>query len=939
MIKQDKKKEFKEYQHLDDAPWPITICKGENLILEYANEEALLLIGGAQETTLGNSISVIFSEEMTKQIYHECFIDGQTHKCENKSFPFRQGNSKVLSFDITSQPIRDDANNIVGVISYFADVTDKVNNHPRELELSSLFKNAPVGIVCYRGHEFIVDFANDKALEMWGKNFKEIQGRRIDEIFPEVKTDPIISKRHAESVAKYEKGEVHIVNEVELVFARNGTQHHGWFNYIHEPYRDDQGKIIGMLAIAIEVTDQVLARNKLQMVADSLEQQVDDRTRQLETANIALEQTNSELIHSQSFLKQVIDSSIEMIAVVDKNLNLINVNAAFLKNTTLRAEQIIGRTVGDVFGASLNIAGKEALSSALKGSTTNWSAYQSTSRPDIYVDTHFIPLLVNNQIEGVIIMARDVSKIVKTERELQNVIRQLQDAQGLAKLGSWEWNVETGTVEWSDEMYRIYGYANKFPVDFDKATERMRLEDANHSKERTQKFIGEATTRYKSTGERFFDIPPIEFTVFLPDGKEKQLRSSGKIELTPQGQMYRILGAIQDVTEMRSTEKQLALTNAQLQEKNTLLDSILSNSSNGISVSQLIFDENGKVIDAQTILANDAAVKYSGLPKELYLTKPATFFDPNILTSPYGQACIQTLKSGEPFITQYFLAYSSRWLELTVSRMDESRLIHIFTDVTEVKEAQLKLEQSLKDLQKSNSNLADFAYAASHDLKEPLRKFQIYTNRLKDDFNGALTESQQNLFTKLESTSSRMQSLVNDLLEYSYVSQGVEQVEHVDLNQTLKNVLEDLELEIENRQAKITVPTLPIISGNERQFEQVFQNLIGNALKYSRPGLPTHIEIFYKQVNGRDVLADKPMELLSRQYHFIEISDNGIGFESEHADRIFQIFTRLHGNENYKGSGIGLSIVRKVIESHNGFVWATSEPETGSRFKFIVPIS
>jgi PAS domain S-box-containing protein len=944
MIKKDKSKEIKKYQHLDDAPLPITICKGESLILEYANQEALLLVDGASEIAPGNSISLIFPEvfpnEITKQIYQECLIDGQTHKRENRSFSFRQGD-KVLLFDITSLPLRDDENHMVGVISYFADVTDKVNSKnplPRELELSSLFKNAPVGIVCYRGYEFIVDFANDKALEMWGKTLDEIQGRRVDEIFPEVKTDPTISKRHAESLAKCEKGEVHIVNEVELVFTRKGTQHHGWFNYIHEPYRNDKGKIIGMLAIAIEVTDQVLARNKLQKVTDSLEQQVKDRTRQLETANIALEQTNLELVNSQSFLKQVIDSSIEMIAVVDKNQNLINVNAAFLRNTTLRAEQVIGRAIGDVFGASLNIAGIEALNSALKGSTTNWSAYKSISRPDIYVDTHFIPLLVNDQIEGVIIMARDVSKIVKTERELQNVIRQLQDAQGLAKLGSWEWNVETGVVEWSDEMYRIYGYSHKFPVDFDKATERMRPEDAQHSKERTQNFIADAITRYKSTGERFFDIPPIEFTVFLPDGNGKQLRSSGKIELTNQGQMYRILGAIQDITEMRSTEKQLALTNTQLLEKNTLLDSILSNSSNGISVSQIIFDE-GKVVDAQTILANEAAVKYSGLPKDLYLTKAATFFDPNIIASPYGQACIQTLKSGEPFITQYFLAYSSRWLELTVSRMDESRLIHIFTDVTEVKEAQLKLEQSLKDLQKSNSNLADFAYAASHDLKEPLRKFQVYTNRLKDGFNGDITESQQNFFTKLESTSSRMQSLVNDLLEYSYVSQGVAQIEQVDLNQTLKNVLEDLELEIENRQAKIIAPTLPMIPGNGRQFEQVFQNLIGNALKYSRPGLPPNIEIFYKQVNGRDVLADKPMELLSRPYHFIEISDNGIGFESEDADRIFQIFTRLHGNENYKGSGIGLSIVRKVIESHNGFVWATSEPKTGSRFKFIIPVS
>jgi signal transduction histidine kinase len=154
----------------------------------------------------------------------------------------------------------------------------------------------------------------------------------------------------------------------------------------------------------------------------------------------------------------------------------------------------------------------------------------------------------------------------------------------------------------------------------------------------------------------------------------------------------------------------------------------------------------------------------------------------------------------------------------------------------------------------------------------------------------------------------------------------------------VKNVLEDLELEIQEREAKIIVPDLPVVRGNGRQFEQVFQNLIGNSLKYSRPGLKPHIEIMYKQIAGSDVVPEIPVEL-SQRYHFIEISDNGIGFEQVHADRIFKIFTRLHSKEDYKGSGVGLSIVRKVIESHSGFVWATSEPEAGSSFKFILPIA
>jgi PAS domain S-box-containing protein len=944
MISKGRNKD-KKYQHLDDAPLPIIVCLGEPITVEYANAKALSLFYDSNNKFVHNTISELFpdasTEEIIRQIYHNCFIKGQTTLTEGRRFiqPGKE-NIKVLSFNITSQPVRDELNAVVGVIFYFTDVTDKFNDRQilsREYQLGKLFKNAPVGIVCYRGQEFIVDFANDKALEMWGKTLSEVQGRKIDEIFPEVMTDPIISKRHAESVAKLSRGEVHIVNEVELVFPKNGIPRRGWFNYIHEPYRDEDGEIIGMLAVAIEVTDQVLARHKLQLVTDSLEQQVKDRTRQIEGTNFALEQKNLELINSQSFLQQLIDSSVELIAVVDKDLNYITVNKAFEKTTKLRSDDVIGNSVKDMFEPAITASQLEALNAALKGSTVNLSTYKDVSA-NIHLDTHFVPLLIKGEIEGVIIMMRDVSNVVKTDRELQNVIRQLQDAQRLTKLGSWEWNVNSGEVEWSDEMYRIYGYSEKFPVDFDKATERMQPQEAERSKERTKKFIMNAITQYKSTGERFFDLSPLEFTLYLPDGTEKHVRSSGKIELTHEGKMNKMMGAIQDVTEIRTTEKQLALTNEQLHEKNTLLNSILSNSSNGISVSQLKFNEAGHVIDAQTILANDAAVKYSGLPKELYLTKPATFFDPNIISSPYGQACINTLESGEPFITQYFLSYSSRWLELTVSRMDKSHLIHIFTDVTEMKQAQLKLEQSLKDLQKSNANLEDFAYAASHDLKEPIRKFDIFTNLLKEELSEVITQDQKKLFIKLESSSSRMRSLLDNLLEYSYVSNGIVDVEQVDFNETVRNVLEDLELEIQEREANIIVPKLPVVRGNGRQFEQVFQNLIGNALKYGRPGLHPQIEIVYKQISGREVVDKIPAVSLAQCYHLIEISDNGIGFEQAHADRIFKIFTRLHRKEDYKGSGVGLSIVRKVIENHNGFVWATSELNAGSSFKFILPI-
>ena len=164
----------------------------------------------------------------------------------------------------------------------------------------------------------------------------------------------------------------------------------------------------------------------------------------------------------------------------------------------------------------------------------------------------------------------------------------------------------------------------------------------------------------------------------------------------------------------------------QIEEHRNLLDSILKNSSNGISVSKVLRNNTGEVIDALTILANDAAVNYIGLPRDIYLSKTATEIEPNIIGTPYYQACIQTLDTGEPFVMQYQMEATGRWLELTVSKLDDDHLIHVFTDVTQIKEAQLQLERTVEDLKYSNQNLEEFAYAASHDLKEPMRKIQYY---------------------------------------------------------------------------------------------------------------------------------------------------------------------------------------------------------------------
>jgi len=299
--------------------------------------------------------------------------------------------------------------------------------------------------------------------------------------------------------------------------------------------------------------------------------------------------------------------------------------------------------------------------------------------------------------------------------------------------------------------------------------------------------------------------------------------------------------------------------------------------------------------------------------------------------------CLKTLATGEPTLIQYFLEITGRWLELTVSKMDDDHLIHIFTDVTPIKETQLQLERSVEDLRRSNINLEEFAYAASHDLKEPIRKIYFFTDRIKNSLQDRLTDEAKLYFERMETASKRMNALIDDLLSYSQVSLRPRIMEQVDLNQLLYLILQDLELEVEEKSALITINPLFTVQGHTRQLQQAFQNLLTNALKYSKPGTMPEIIISGYQTQGKDTGLRLSYEESGKTYHVIEVKDNGIGFEQKDADRIFNIFTRLHGNAEFRGTGVGLSIVRKVIENHHGHITAEGKPGEGALFKLYLP--
>ncbi|MBD0286088.1 MAG: PAS domain-containing protein [Flavisolibacter sp.] len=375
----------------------------------------------------------------------------------------------------------------------------------------------------------------------------------------------------------------------------------------------------------------------------------------------------------------------------------------------------------------------------------------------------------------------------------------------------------------------------------------------------------------------------------------------------------------------------------QIEQQKTLLDNILMHSANGISVTEVYRDHNGKVIDGKTILANDAAVHFTGIPRDIYLSKRATELDPNIIESPYYQLCIKTLETGEPQFAQYYLELTQRWLEISISKLDKDHLITIFTDVTQAKEAQLHQQQLLEDLKRSNANLEEFAHAASHDLKEPVRKVYFFSEQLKSKLGHRLDAEEIRLIERIQAATDRMRLLIEDLLEYSHVSHRPQHVEEIDLNDKMKIVLMDLEVPIMEKNASISVGQLPKIKGYRRQLQQLFQNLISNALKYSKTDVEPVIQVTSQEVTGQNLNNMLPENEVNKKFHFIEVKDNGIGFDQSAAQRIFNMFQRLHGKDEYSGTGIGLAIVKKVVENHQGYIWAEGREGEGATFKLLLP--
>jgi len=322
----------------------------------------------------------------------------------------------------------------------------------------------------------------------------------------------------------------------------------------------------------------------------------------------------------------------------------------------------------------------------------------------------------------------------------------------------------------------------------------------------------------------------------------------------------------------------------------------------------------------------------------------ADFF-PEEVAVKYDALAEKVIQTGEPVLNHEDVVVDGKgrvtWLSMTKLPLRDTDgkmigIVCVSANINQRKENEEKLRMAAAQLQRSNSELQEFASVASHDLQEPLRKIQAFGDRLRLKCGSSLGESGNDYLERMQDAARRMQTLLHDLLTLSRVTSKAQPFQKVKLGEVLRQVASDMEVRIEQLGARLEIESLPEAEVDASQMRQLFQNLISNALKFQRPGVKPEVIISSKVFDGEEqtIPACMPGDKVCR----ISVRDNGIGFDEKYAERIFTVFQRLHSRSEYEGTGIGLAVCRKIMERHGGTIVARSSEGEGATFIVTLPM-
>jgi PAS domain S-box-containing protein len=366
-----------------------------------------------------------------------------------------------------------------------------------------------------------------------------------------------------------------------------------------------------------------------------------------------------------------------------------------------------------------------------------------------------------------------------------------------------------------------------------------------------------------------------------------------------------------------------------------MLSSVLVSSLDGIMVFAAIRDEDGTIVDFEWRLANPRAGELVNQSADDLKGQRLLDVLPGHQEEGLFENYVEVVESNEPMEREVRYEHEglSAWLQIVAVKLSDGIAVTL-RDITERKEATQAMAATNAELEQRNQTLREFAYIASHDLQEPLRKISAFADLMREDYSEEVDDTGKYYLERMQDAADRMSTLINDLLAYSRVTTQTEPYEPVNLNKVLDDVHSDLEIRLQDVDGQIDAEPLPTIEADPTQIRQLLQNLIGNGLKFHRDGVPPVITIratIEQDEASDDVPNPPPMCRLV-------VEDNGIGIEEKYLDRIFTPFKRLYGRSQYEGTGMGLAICQRIAQRHGGSIAVTSTPGEGTRFTVSLPV-
>ena len=853
---------------------------------------------------------------------------------------FRTAHENPKWLRITGKIKRDGNNVPVRTTGIIQDVTDKKLVDKSLLETEYRFRNmvhtSPFLISILKGEKFIVDIANDAIIEVWGKG-KNVIGKPFLEVLPE-----IVEQGFEELLNHvYQTGIPFKADDMPVYLTKNGVSALSYFNFVYQAQRDINGKIESIAILATDVTKQVELNQKLQeseKVLRHTKEQLELTFANVPAAIFLYGNDKKILFANQKAANMLNYDSVEEILMFKDFDSLMQKTEEtfFIAN-----ENNEPFTRNSLPTANTLKSGKlsEMVSSMQKktGGLKTW--YINKSSP-IFDDDGNVSMILTTSTDITI------QKIAEeTIRDSENRFRLLSDN---APMWVWITDLEVNVLYANHELLNYIGI-NDYTEFTGKVWQQVVHPDdvtivmESFQKSIVQQGIFDYEARIKNAKSGIYEwfylkgIPRYEneeFIGFMGTGLNIHTQKTFSQTLE---------------SEVEERTAELKIVNNILFERNDKLTQSESFNRNLTELSlNIVYIHD--LQENKIIFLNQAGLKLIGTTwekiKGIGDKAQPLIIHPDDMVSVFET--IEKVKksiNNEVFEHEYRIKNAEgNWSPILArdiafkrnENKEVTQLLGIAIDITEIKKAKNILEQKNNELEKMNKELESFAYVSSHDLQEPLRKIQAFSSRLMEKENDNLSETGKDYLRRMRLAGERMQQLIQDLLAYSRTKISDRKFEKTALQNIFSDVIDDLKDEFSQKNGSVVLENVCELNIIPFQFRQLIYNLFSNSLKFAKNDVPPIIKIKCETIKGDSL--NNPKISSDIYYCHISISDNGIGFDTSHKDKIFEIFQRLHGREEYMGTGIGLAIVKKIVENHNGVVNATGKPNEGATFDIYIPV-